>query len=85
MAHATGGLCDTVTEWDAAAGTGTGFLFDAFTSTAFYEATLRALAAFAEPDARARLRRNGMGEDHAWGRPAAAYARLYRSLVRVAA
>ena len=76
VVHAVGGLRDTVTPWDGAAGTG--LRFDAFTGDAFADAVGRALAL--DADAAARLRQNGMRADHSWGASARAYAALYREL-----
>src|SRR5216684_8110095 len=45
----TGGLADTVEEWDARRGTGTGFIFDDFSVEALREAVGRAVAVFREP------------------------------------
>ena len=45
VVHAVGGLCDTVTPWDGAQGTG--FRFETYTPEAFVGAALDALAALA--------------------------------------
>jgi starch synthase len=78
VVHATGGLRDTVTEWDGAAGNG--FRFEAYTADAGTAALARALDTFADAGAWRRLQRAGMAEDHSWSRSAAAYADLYRAL-----
>jgi starch synthase len=78
VVHATGGLRDTVTEWDGQAGNG--FRFEAYTAEAGTAALARALDAHADPGAWRRLQRSGMAEDHSWARSAAAYADLYRAM-----
>jgi starch synthase len=77
----TGGLADTVREWDPSDGTGTGFLFGPATPGALEQAVHRALATFANPAAMLRLRRNGMLEDFSWRRSARAYLEVYRAAV----
>ena len=81
VVHATGGLEDTVQEFDAASGTGTGFKFTPHTGEAFVDAIRRALRVRREPPAWSRLVTNGMARDFSWGRAAREYARLYASLV----
>jgi starch synthase len=80
----TGGLADTIREWDGTPGTGTGFLFDALTHDACRGAVRRALAAYAQPAAWARLMRNGMAEDFSWEASAEKYVSCYRKAVKKA-
>lgn len=80
VATATGGLCDTIVDVDAALETGTGFLFDKPTATALVGAVQRALAAMEHPRW-AALRRRVMRLDLGWDRPARRYAQLYRAIV----
>lgn len=77
----TGGLADTVSEWDGRRGSGNGFTFGSYTPEALLEAVERALAAFRDPAARHRIVRNGMGEDHSWARAAARYIEVYTRAV----
>ena len=81
VVHATGGLEDTVEEFDPVRGTGTGFKFRVHTSEAFAGAVHRALRVRREPLAWSRLIANGMVQDFSWGRAAREYAGLYASLV----
>jgi len=80
VVHATGGLDDSVIEFDPAAGTGTGFKFTPYTPDAFVAALARALRQHADPAAWQRVMRNGMAQDFSWHRAARAYARLYAEL-----
>jgi starch synthase len=80
VVHATGGLDDTVTEFDPDTGHGTGFKFDAYEAGAFLMAVRRALATRHEPAAWLQLIRNGMAQDFSWHRAAREYARLYAEL-----
>lgn len=79
VAHATGGLCDTIVDCDASFETGTGFLFQQPDVTGLLGAAQRALAAYASP-AWPMLRRRVMRLDLGWDRPARRYEKLYRSL-----
>jgi starch synthase len=79
VVHATGGLADTVTQWDGESGTG--FRFDAFTREAVLVALRRALDTYGRPDEWRRLQLAGMLEDNSWSRSAGRYADLYRAAV----
>ena len=76
----TGGLADTVQLFDPATGEGTGFVFEHYDRTGFAWALKRALETYADPEAWARLRRNGMEKDYSWERRGAEYEELYRQL-----
>jgi starch synthase len=78
----TGGLADTVTEFDPARRSGTGFVFDAFTPDALLGAVRRAASTFRQPPARKALVRNALGEDFSWDASAREYATLYRKAIR---
>jgi starch synthase len=80
----TGGLADTIVEWDPGAGTGTGFLFDALTPEACQAALTRALQAYDEPTSWRRLVRNAMAEDFSWEASAQKYVTAYRKAMKKA-
>jgi starch synthase len=77
----TGGLADTVHEWDGKTGKGTGFLFDAFTADALLNAIARALAVWRDRPAWRKLVQNGMAEDFSWEKQVTHYEALYEKLV----
>jgi starch synthase len=79
VAHATGGLTDTIVDADAALETGTGILFRAPDVDQLLGAAQRAIAAHASPRWPA-LRRRIMRLDLGWDRPARRYDQIYRSL-----
>lgn len=81
VAHATGGLVDTVVDCDAKLETGTGFLFDEPTVDALYGAVQRAITAF-ESDRWPALRRRVMKLDRGWERAGRQYENVYRTLTR---
>lgn len=80
----TGGLADTVREWDPATGTGNGFVFADYAAAALVEAVERALGAYRDSGAWARLVRNAMSSDFSWARSADAYLRVYEAALRAA-
>jgi starch synthase len=80
VAHATGGLRDTVVDADAQLETGTGFLFDEPTVDALVGAIERAVAARELPRWRALVRR-AMRLDRGWDGPARRYEQVYRTLL----
>lgn len=81
VAHATGGLVDTVVDCDAQLETGTGFLFDEPTADALFGAVQRGISAF-ESARWPVLRRRVMRLDHGWERAARKYEQAYKSLAR---
>ena len=81
VARATGGLVDTITDYDDP-GQSTGFLFEAPTSGDLATALLRANQVFEDRDTWLALQRRGMGQDFSWARSAKAYLEFYQDLVR---
>lgn len=77
VAHATGGILDTIVDCDAALETGTGFVFDELSAAGLIGGLERALAAYAG-EAWSRLRRRVMRLDLGWDRPARRYLQIYR-------
>jgi starch synthase len=81
----TGGLADTVREFDPARRMGTGFSFDTFTPAALVEAVRRAAGAHGNPATWNALVKNAMAEDFSWDASAREYVTLYRKAVRARA
>lgn len=82
VAHATGGLADSLREFDPETGEGSAFLFRPHTGPALLEALARAVAVHAEPHRWARLVRNALTTDVSWEATAAAYDEAYRAVRR---
>ena len=82
IVRATGGLDDTIEEWDAVKGTGTGFKFEGYLPEALLAEIDRALEAFKDKKGWARLMRNGMARDYGWSGPAKEYVRVYEEAVQ---
>jgi starch synthase len=78
----TGGLADTVTEFDPARRVGTGFMFDAFTAEALLAAVRRAASTYRQPSVWKALVRNAMTEDFSWDASAREYVTLYRKALK---
>lgn len=74
VAHATGGLVDTVEDGD------TGFLFDGFTVEGFLGAIERAFGVYGDPAELRRMRRAAMARPVDWDDPATAYVKLFAKL-----
>jgi starch synthase len=79
IVHQTGGLDDTVVDFDPRSGTGTGFKFAPLDAVALDAALRRAIAIYhGDPDVFRTLRRRGMAQDFSWRRSAEGYRALYR-------
>jgi starch synthase len=76
----TGGLADSVENYDPATGQGTGIVFDDFDSEALEWGLNTALDLYAEPEHWARMVRNGMQRDFSWQRQGGLYVDLYKRL-----
>lgn len=78
VVRATGGLIDTVTQYDAAHGNGTGFVFEHASPDALYDAVARACATYHDqPKAFRRLQLNGMRGNYSWEASAERYEAVY--------
>ena len=82
VVHATGGLDDTVKEWNPAEQTGTGFKFKLYEAQALLDAVDRALAAFYDKKQWAKLMENGMAQNFSWEKPAGEYVKVYEEAAR---
>ena len=82
LVRATGGLDDTVEEWNPNLNTGTGFKFGAYNSQALLDTIDHAVATFHDKDQWIRLIQNGMGQNFSWERPAREYTTVYEEVVR---
>jgi starch synthase len=76
----TGGLADTVVNFDPRTGEGTGFVFDAFDAHALSGAIDTALRTFKSPPHWRKLQQNGMAQDFSWERQIQRYVDLYQRL-----
>ena len=77
VVRATGGLADTVRDFDPATGQGTGFTFGDYSSKAMVGALNRAIETFQRADVWRGLQLAGMREDHSWTTSAHKYVSVY--------
>lgn len=80
VVRATGGLRDTVHQFDPATGIGNGFVFGPYQAESLLEAMDRTLGVFDRQKDWTALMKNAMAEDFSWDRSAPAYVRLYQQL-----
>ncbi len=78
----TGGLADTVRDYNPETAEGTGFVFTDYNAKSMMQAISRALELYNNPEAWQALVINGMNEDRSWGRAARQYSELYRALMK---
>ena len=78
IVRATGGLDDTVENWDAVSRTGNGFKFREFSSDRLVEKVYEARLAYADREGWQHLQRNGMRIDNSWENAAKHYSQLYK-------
>jgi starch synthase len=79
----TGGLADTVTEFEPARRSGTGFIFDTFSVDGLLNAIRRASSVYRQPALWKTLVKNAMSEDFSWEASAKEYVTLYGKLLKV--
>ncbi|MCA1564470.1 MAG: glycogen synthase [Acidobacteria bacterium] len=83
VVRATGGLDDTVENFDRARSTGNGFKFDEYSARAMLGSIYEALFAYADKDLWRRIQLNGMRADNSWDAAARKYVEVYRAVTRM--
>jgi starch synthase len=81
VVRATGGLDDTILQFDPRTGKGNGFTFKPYEATAFLQAIRKTVALFTDLKAWRKLMANGMKADFSWEQSARKYLELYESLL----
>jgi starch synthase len=81
VVRATGGLRDTVTDYNAIKSKATGIHFSKLTSRAFDIAIKQAVSLYRTPRIWSRIRSNALKRDSSWDASAQAYLQLYESLI----
>ncbi len=76
----TGGLADTITDYDPISGTGNGFVFRDYKPASLYEAIERAVRCFEQPARWQALVQAAMRQDWSWNRSAQEYEALYERI-----
>jgi starch synthase len=77
IVRATGGLDETVENWDAKTGRGTGFKFYDYSGEALLLTIRNALKVFRDQATWQQIMRNGMSKDFSWKTSAKEYVRVY--------
>jgi starch synthase len=77
IVRATGGLDDTIENWDPLTQKGTGFKFAEYSGEEMLATIREALEVFKDKAAWQQLMRNGMGRDFSWNTAAKEYVRIY--------
>jgi starch synthase len=77
----TGGLADTVIPWNPNTQSGTGFVFEHYTTEGVRWAVEAALDAYQDKQAWHRLMQNGMAQDYSWETQIKKYELLYSRLL----
>ncbi len=80
VVRATGGLEDTVEDFNRARRTGTGFKFHPYSAHSMLEKIYEALYCYVEPETWATIQRNGMRVDHSWTAAARKYIGVYEAV-----
>ncbi|MDD3006579.1 MAG: glycogen/starch synthase [Candidatus Pacebacteria bacterium] len=78
----TGGLSDTINNYNPKTGKGNGFTFSTYDSFAFFSAIVRAVETFRYSDIWRKIAINGMEESFSWDVPAQKYLALYRKALK---
>jgi starch synthase len=83
LVRATGGLDDTVWNFDRERGTGNGFKFERYAASALLEKIYEALYCYSEPEIWQRIQLNGMHTDNSWQAAAQKYLDLYQAVLKL--
>jgi starch synthase len=78
VARRTGGLADTIEDYDHLRGTGSGILFQDFTPSALQDGIKRGLCISRDPKSMGRIIRSSMDKKFFWRDSSRAYLALYR-------
>jgi starch synthase len=82
LVRATGGLDDTIQNFDPKTEQGTGFKFEEYSGTALLATVRAALRTYRAPKSWRTLQLNGMSKDFSWKASAAAYVTVYEAAKR---
>jgi starch synthase len=83
IVRATGGLDDTVEDFDPNRSTGTGFKFREYNASSLLEKIREALYFYGRPDKWQKLQLNGMAMDNSWDAAAQKYIQLYQEIIEL--
>jgi starch synthase len=81
IVRATGGLDDSIENWNAQTGKGTGFKFGGYSGATLLSTMHEALKTFKDKENWKKLMLNGMKKDFSWATAAREYVKVYERLV----
>lgn len=82
VARRTGGLADTIAEYDFSTGAGTGFLFDTYSRDQMLGSVKMAVEMFKDNKAWEQIQSNAMSQDFSWHKSAKEYHALYKKTLQ---
>ncbi|HWI55277.1 MAG TPA: glycogen synthase GlgA [Desulfobacteria bacterium] len=82
IVRSTGGLADTITNYNPETMQGNGFVFEEPEADQFWQAANRAIQVYQQPEKWAGLVKNSMNCDFSWARSALDYTDLYNSAIK---
>jgi glycogen/starch synthases, ADP-glucose type len=83
VVRATGGLDDTVQDFDRMTGNGNGFKFERYAAGPMMEKILESLYNYADTDTWRKIQLNGMRVDNSWRAAAGNYMNVYRAVMNM--
>ncbi len=83
IVRATGGLADTVKNYEPEKDEGWGFVFNQFDSWAFFAQIVRALETYRQEKVWTKLQTRAMQQDNSWDSRARAYVELYEKAIQI--
>lgn len=78
IVRATGGLADSVVDYDPTLSTGTGFSFKTYSPPSFLAAVVRSLEMYKDREAWRKIVKRAMEQDFSWDKSARKYIDLYK-------
>lgn len=82
VARRTGGLADTIAEYNPSTEAGTGFLFDMYSPEQMLGAVKQAVETFKDKKAWEQIQKNAMSQDFSWHKSAKEYHALYKKTLQ---
>ncbi len=84
IVYKTGGLADTVTQFDHKKSTGDGFVFEEYNEQKFYEKLVETINVYNNQQLLNKLRQNALKKDFSWEKSSVEYINLYSRLLGIA-
>jgi starch synthase len=81
IARKTGGLADSIVDYDPKTNSGTGFLFGPFDQYAFYGTMVRAIETYKYPKVWQGIQKRTMKADFSWTNSAREYMKLFKEAI----